>query len=211
MIVRSVCALALSGWLMTGLAVAGPIFSGPASVSGVNNSLTFDLINAGDLGTLANLPSDPSEFEIQVISVVWSFDPPPGQNGLLSLGGTLELGGINSGLSFQETIDMSDETGNVIFSANSAGPGGLVFSEALAQHLLDNAGQILGKVIPKPGTEQAWDDYFATGASLTNYLFIELTFKDANQIPEPGAVLVWAGVGGLGILVHRWMKRIKSA
>jgi hypothetical protein len=211
MMARSSLALAVSALLMANVAQAGPIFSGPAQISSLAQTLVFDLLAGGDLDSLDSLPSNAADYNLQVISVVWSFDPPPGGNGVLEIGGTLGLAGVDSGLTFSESIDMSDDTGNVVFSQNDGAPDGLPFSETLAQQFLDQGGKLFGGVVAAPGTEDAWNEFFAAGGKLTNYLFVEVTFNDTNQIPEPAAALVWAGVGGLGLLVHRWRRRRKSA
>lgn len=208
MISRTTLSLLFGGLVLATAVEAGPIFSGPATITSTGGTLVFDLLAGGDLSSLDELPSNPADFDVQVISTVWSFDPPPNESGTLNLGATLALAGMNSGLHFNESIDLADETGNVIFSNNVGGPGGLPFSEDLAMHLLSNAGQIFGNLIPDPGTEDAWDAYFATGASLTNYLFIELSTKDTSTIPEPAAVLVWGAIGLGGLVAHRrWRRR----
>ena len=163
---------------------------------------------------MADLSSNPADYNIQVISNVWSFSPPKGASGLLDLGGTLSLGGINSGLNFSQTINMADPTGNVIFSQNNGGPGGLSFQTQLAQQLIANNGIFYGNIIPNPGTTSAWEQYFASGGTLTNYLFVQLTLNqpnDLNQAPEPAALLVWGSVGVLGFMAHRWNRRRKAA
>jgi hypothetical protein len=203
MILRRAWSLVLSGMALATVVQAGPIFSGPATITATNGTLVFNLLAGGDLSSLSELPSNPADFKVEVISNVWSFDPPPGESGTLDLGATLALAGIDSGLNFSRTIDLADETGEVIFSTNPGPPGGLPFQETLAQHLLDNGGKIFGKLIPNPGTEAAWDEFFARGSTLTNYLFVQMTAADANQIPEPSAVLVWAGVAAAGFFVHR--------
>jgi hypothetical protein len=204
-------AFVASGLMLVNIASAGPIFSGPALVNPADGSVVFNLLSGGDLSSLDELPGDASSFNIQVISNVWSFDTPPGSSGFLNLGGTLSLAGFNSGLTFSETIDLSDETGNVVFTTNNAGTVGLPFQEALAEHILANNGKIFGGIIQDPGTEDDWATYFASGGNLTNYLFIELTVNDTNQIPEPAAVLVWAGIGGLGLAAHRWRRRRQAS
>jgi hypothetical protein len=192
-------------------APAGPIFSGPAQISSLAQTLVYDLLAGGDLSSMDSLPTSASDYNIQVISVVWAFDPPDGASGVLNIGGTLGIAGVDSGLTFTESIDMSDETGNVVFSQNDGGPGGLPFSQALAQQFLDQGGKLFGGVIATPGTEDAWETFFSSGGKLTTYLFVEVTFRDTNQIPEPAAVLTWAGLGGLGLLVHRRWRRRKAA
>lgn len=208
---RSMLSLAVGGLLVASAALAGPIFTGPATTSSLGQPLTFNLIGGGDLGSLDDLPGDPNDYVLQVISTVWSFDPPPGETGFLDLGGTLEIGGIDSGLSFAETIDMSDETGSVVFSTNDGGSGGLPFSAALAAQLLAGNGTLSGVVVPAAGTEDEWQAFFDTGSTLTNYVFFELTFKDTNVVPEPTTVLVWGCVGALGLAAHRWQRRRRSA
>lgn len=209
--IRRLVVVAAVGLLATNVVQAGPIFSGPAQMSSLAQTLVFDLLAGGDLDSLDSLPTNATDYNIQVLSNVWSFDPPNGGSGFLNLGGRLNLAGIDSGLQFSETIDLGDETGNVVFSQNDGGPGGLPFSQTLAQQFLDQGGKLFGGLIPTPGTEAAWQSFFDAGGKLTNYLFVEVTFRDTNQIPEPAAVLVWAGVGGLGILAHRWRRRRKTA
>lgn len=211
MFTRSILTLAVSGLVLASTVQAGPIFSGPAQISNLGSTLVFDLLAGGDLDTLEGLPTNAADYNIQVISVVWSFDPPPGGNGFLDLGGTLAVAGVDSGLTFGETIDMADETGNVVFSQNNGGSSGLPFGQTLAQQFLDNNGKLFGGVVAAPGTENAWDDFFEAGGKLTNYLFVEMTVRDTNQIPEPTAMLVWGGVGGLGLIAYRWRRRRQSA
>ena len=209
---RNMLTLAASGLLLSVVAQAGPIFTGPATSSSVGQSLSFNLIGGGGgLNAFSDLPVNPNDYVLQVISTVWSFDPPPGVTGFLDLGGTLEIGGVDSGLTFAETIDMSDETGNVVFSNNIGGASGLPFQTQLATQLLANGGSLTGRVVPTPGTESDWNTFFASGSTLTNYVFFELTFRDTNVIPEPAAVLIWGSVGVLGFAAHQWRRRRKAA
>ncbi len=210
MILRRTWSLVLSGLALAAVAQAGPIFSGPATITATNGTLVFNLLAGGDLSSLDELPANAADFKVEVISNVWSFDPPPGASGVLNLGATLALAGIDSGLSFSGPIDLADETGEVIFSTNPGPASGLPFQQTLAQHLLDNGGKIFGKLIPNPGTEATWDEFFASGSTLTNYLFVQMTANDANQIPEPAAVLVWAGIGAAGFWAHRRSRRKTS-
>lgn len=208
---HSLFALVVSALVVVPVAKAGPIFSGPATITSTGGTLVFDLLAGGDLGNIADLPNDPASYDLQVISTVWTFSPPPGATGTVDLGATLALAGLDSGLSFSETIDLSDETGNVVFSTAGDGQTTLPFSEELAQELLQNNGQITGNLIPDPGSSDEWDSYFASGASLTNYLFVELTTLDPNVIPEPSAVLVWGAVGLVGLAAHRRFRRRRTA
>lgn len=207
MIARTILTLAVCGLVFANAVQAGPIFSGPAKINSLGGTLVFDLLAGGDLDSLDNLPTSATDYNLQVISVVWSFDPPAGANGFLDVGGTLAIAGIDTGLNFSESIDMADETGNVVFSQNNGGYGGLPFGQALAQHFLDNGGKLFGGVVATPGTEDAWETFFSSGGKLTNYLFVEMTIRDTNQIPEPTAILVWGGVGGLGFFAYRWRRR----
>ena len=213
MISRRSLAAALGGLLVAAVAQAGPIFSGPSTTNTLGGTLVFDLLAGGDLASMADLSANPSDYNIQVISSVWSFAPPKGATGFLDLGGTLALGGVDAGLNFAQTINMADVTGNVIFSQNNGGPSGLPFQYQLAQQLIANNGKFYGNIIPNPGTTSAWDAYFATGGTLTQYLFVQLTLKpnDLNQAPEPAALLVWGSVGAIGFMAHRWNRRRKAA
>ena len=194
--------------LMTAsVALAGPIYTGPATTSALGQPLTFNLISTGELGAFSDLPVNPDKYVLQVISTVYSFDPPAGASGFLDLAGTLEVAGADSGLSFAETIDLSDETGNVIFAKNDGGISGLPFSQQLATQLLSNSGKVSGKFVPSAGTEGAWTQFFSSGGKLTNYVFFEISLRDVNQVPEPATMLVWGAMGLAGVGVHQWRRR----
>lgn len=200
--------VALAAALTTSNASAAEFWSGSSTIASVDQIFSFDF-NSSDFGSLGK-----NDLLVGV-GVDWNVKPGAGSTGSTKLIGDVLVSGQPTGVGLQ--IDLDQSKGLAHASANNFASTGLVYSAPVLTELFDSGKKLNGQLGILLTNASAFVDFFNAGGSIDGKLQLQIIPREAgtggggSPVPEPASLLVWAAVGGAGLLMRRRLANRKAA
>ena len=139
--------------------------------------------------------------------------PAPGQTGSQDLTALLAipplaLGGVDTKVGFQATVDLANTAGTTGSSTYYA-QDGLTFSQLVIDSLLAGGTTLQAELFGSGSAFTNLDAFFAAGGSITGNVKLITVDKNSpgggggNPVPEPGSMLVWGALAAGALMWRR--------